>query len=400
MLSILLAACAASAPVVPAPATIPAPPVPPVEAAAVVAPGPAAVPGALLPPKIYVTLVSHNEEPPNKLCAPVVTDPAAYTANRAVVVEMANAVVSHKAAWDMQNEWTFLEAVRKWDTPELKAKSGDKNLIDFVGNLDPARLSVDAHSHERSYNYADVQGLIAALGAPRNGVVGGFIYSPSTSQVWTRLRNELPGVQNAAARFTAEILWGAATFQHGGPDMRVSGIWRPKDGDNFTQDDPSQKLVYIGSYQYGFNHDFTGVKELIDRLHKGELEAGHLYTASVFFHQCDLTSEAIGSIMAEVDALAPEVAAGNLVWSPLTHTVRTWWDEYHALPTMLTPLAEGPAGPGGGPGMRGEGGPRGPRGPGGGMGQGGGRLPGGAGLKGGGAEGGRRGAAGQQKGAD
>jgi hypothetical protein len=181
--------------------------------------------------------------------------------------------------------------------------------------------------------------------------------------------------------------------------MRASGIWRPKSGEAFTEDDPAQKLVYVGSYQYGFMHDFTGVKELVDRLHKGELQAGHLYTASVFFHQCDLSSETIASIMTEVDALAPEVAAGNLVWSPLTKTVQTWRDEYKSVPTMLTPLGDAPPGPGGGPGMRGQGGqggPRGPRGPGMGQGMGGGQRPN---LKGGSGPGMRPGGAGQQGGA-
>lgn len=324
------------------------------QAAGTVTPTMAPPPGGLAPARIYATLVSHNEEVPNPLCTPVVTDQNAYLQNRAQVIDMAKAVVAHKAAWDMQNEWQFLQAVKSWDTPELKAQTDNKNLIDWIAHYDPSRIQVDAHTHGKSHSYADVVKLLEDLGAPRNGVVGGFIYYPTPSQIWTPLRNDVKGKKYPTASWKPEILWGAATSQHQGPDMRASGIWRPKSAEEFTTDDPQQKLVFVGGYQYSPYHDFTGVKELVDRLHAGELQPGHMYTASVFFHQCSLTASDISAMMAEIDALAPEVAAGNLVWMTLSPTVETWRTTYQSVATKLDPLHDAPMRTGGG-----MGGPRG-----------------------------------------
>lgn len=341
--------------------------------------------GGTPPARIYVSMVSHNEERPNLQCTPILTDPAEYARNRSMVVKMANTIAQRGAAWDMQNEWEFLEAVKKWDTTTLKAETNGKNLIEYVGTLSPSHLVVDAHSHEKTYNYADIIGMIRDLGAPTTGVVGGFIYYPRESEVWTRLKSDLAGARKPSLKWTPEILWGAGTFQHGGPDMRASGIWRPKSVDAFTTDDPSSRLVYVGNYQYTPEHDFTGVKELVSRLKAGELQAGHLYTATVFFRQCELDDAMISAVAAEIDALKPEVDAGNLVWAPIPEMVRVWRTEYGSVPTYLEPLNEAPrtglGGKGGGgkkpPGM-GPGG-KGPP-PGGGT-----RPPkgGGGGLKGG-----------------
>ncbi len=297
---------------------------------------PASGPSVAATTRVYASLVSHNEEAPHPKCTPVVTDAGVYAQNRTVVAEMAREVVSHKAAWNLQSDWQFAEAVRQWDSASLKADTQGKNIIDFVANLDRSRVAVDAHAHETAYNYADVAAMLARLGAPDTGVVGGFIYHPSEHEVWTRLRGELTGSQDAAARWRPQILWGAATYMHQGPDLKLSGIWRPAHPDRFSEDDPSQSLVYVGSYMDGF----VGVYDLLDRLKRGELEPGRMYTATVFVHQCDLTSSKVAATMAEVDKLAPEVEAGHLVWTPIGGMVQTWRELYNSAPLSYAPPAD------------------------------------------------------------
>ena len=217
MLTVLLLACSlpfgGGAPQSPAP-TAPvaeAPPAPVAVVAPATAPAPPAAPaapapGGVAPARIYATLVSHNEEVPNPLCTPVVTDPSAYAENRAQVVAMAEAVVAHHASWNMQNEWQFLQAVKTWDTPELRAKTDGKNLIDWMAQRSPTNIEVDAHTHGKIYNYADVVKMLEELGAPRNGVVGGFIYYPTVSQIWTPLRNEVVGIWALTVSYTASAV--------------------------------------------------------------------------------------------------------------------------------------------------------------------------------------------------
>lgn len=372
MLALLLLACSP-------PAATPPVEAPPAEKAAAtvstVTPAAAApAPAAPATSKVYVTLVSHNEEQPNKPCTPVLTQEATYAANRAAVVKLARAVVEHEGAWDLQSDWEFLDAVKRWDTPERMKETDGKNLVEWVSHLDPTRIEVDAHAHERTHNYADVSHLIGQLGGIPNGVVGGFLFYPPEQEVWTRLRSPLKGMRYPEATWKAEILWGAATLAHGGPDSRSGGIWRPKSAQEFTEDSPEQSLVYVGNYQYSPEYDFTGVQELVSRVKSGELPAGRLYTANVFFRQCQLNDTMISAITAGIDALAPEVAAGHLVWSPLTRTVADWKALYASTPSRVDPLKEapttGPMGPKGPGGPMGPGGPRGPRpgGPGGGSG--------------------------------
>ena len=280
--------------------------------------------------RIYVALVSHNEESLQSFCTADFTQRDGYLLNRSRTLAFARMVLDHGAAWDLQSDWLYLEGVGQWDTGSVTANTGGQNLIAYLASLAPNRIVVDAHSHESRYNYADVAHLIENLGAPRTGVTGGFIYYPTANEVWTRLESPLAGVVFPSVTWTADILWGAGTYLHLGPDSHVSGIWRPRDAQRFHEDDPARRLVNVGGYT-----GLVGVNDLLQRLRAGTLLPGHMYTVTIFFNQCTLTDTTAAEQAAVVDAWAADVAAGNLVWATLPDMVRIWRQEYGSIPTIL-----------------------------------------------------------------
>ena len=282
------------------------------------------------PTRVYASFVSHNEEAPHAVCTPVLTDPATYLDNRRLSLAFAEMVIAHQAAWDLQSDWQYLEAVRQWDTPEVTADTEGKNLIRYLAEVAPDRIVIEAHAHETQYNYADVVHLIEGLGVARNGVVGGFLYFPYEREAWTRLREPLSGQMFPDTTWTAEILWGAGTAQHVGPDSRISGVWRPRDAAHFHEDDPTQRLINIGGYMT----NAPGLTDLLEQAARGELAPNEMYTAAIFVPQCGLNDEMVRGYADTVDGLAAHVEAGRLIWTTLPEMARIWAQEYDQRPLL------------------------------------------------------------------
>jgi hypothetical protein len=283
--------------------------------------------------RIYATFVSHNERSPHAECDPVVTDQAGYLANRALTRKFAEMIVTHQAAWDMQSDYQYLEAVQAWDTDTEKASTDGKNLIQYLAELSPDRIVLDAHGHTETGgpNYADISYLHELLGAPRNGVVGGFIYDPTESETWTQFETITTGRVNPAVAWASDILWGGGTLNHQGVDDTSSGVWRPKDASNFYVDDPGAHLVNIGAY-WG---NPEGLTDLLDKLHSGRLEQGRMYTAAIFFNQCTLSDDIVQQLAVDIDAHAADAASGDLVWATLPEIERIWREDYSSTPIIF-----------------------------------------------------------------
>lgn len=291
------------------------------------------------PARVYATFVSHNEEAiSNPPCAPVVTRRERYLANRVAVLDTARLVLERGGAWDFQSEWQYLQAVAAWDDAAAIATTDGKNVVRWLAEIAPDRIAVDAHSHERSgWNYADVAHSLQQLGVPPNGIVGGFIASPASLEVWTRLRAPLVGRRPPYPVWQAQALWGAASPGHR-DDPDATGVWRPRDPERFFEDDPAQSLPYIG----GWTSDEAagdGLADLLDRLRTNRLEPGRMYTATIMIQQCNLDSDAAlqPAIAAILDRFAPDVATGDLVWATLPTVLRTWREEYGQAPVVVRP---------------------------------------------------------------
>lgn len=291
--------------------------------------------------RIFVTFVSHNEESiSNPPCAPVMTDPARFAANRAAVVSLAQVIWDKRATWNFQSEWEYLLRLSDWETDLERDRTHGLNLVHFLNTFAPGHIEVDAHSHEkRGYNYADVAYLLAQLNVPPNGVVGGFVVNPPADQTWTRLRAPLAGLKYKDYTWQATTLWGGGSAGHRN-DSNASGIWRPKGANEFEVDDPSQDLLVVGNYPgTGTGIDGAPILAMVEQLRQGRLEPGRMYTATIMIPQCELDSNPalISSVGLLIDQLQGDVGRGDVVWATLTEMVKVWRSDYQSLPLIAHP---------------------------------------------------------------
>jgi hypothetical protein len=179
--------------------------------------------------------------------------------------------------------------------------------------------------------------LLAQLGVPDTGVVGGYIANPPPAQTWTRLRAPLVGLRPPFPVWQARVLWGGGSGNHVA-DLRASGVWRPRDAEHFLEDDPGQALFNIGGWT-GDIASGDGVAALLEKLRAGQLEEGRLYTATIMIPQCRLDQDRalLPAVAAIVDRFEPDVATGDLVWATLPEIARVWRETYGSAAVILEP---------------------------------------------------------------
>lgn len=272
---------------------------------------------------VYVTFVSHNEEP-NGRQPDYLNNEAFYLENREVLRQLVELLTANGAAYDFQTDWNFLQAVAKYDTPEVRATTGGMNIVQWMASLG---VSIDPHAHESRYNYADVAALIQSLGVDASAVVGGFLYQPVASADWERfLDGSLAGKVYPATSWDPSILWGAATSQHRGDDDTTSGVWRPQDAAHFSTDDPDSDLVYVGNC----TSTAEGLDDLLADIESGNAPESNFYTASIMLGQGTFDSSTVSEVAAILDGLAGAAAAGRVVFATLPEVVETWEGAYRA----------------------------------------------------------------------
>jgi hypothetical protein len=282
---------------------------------------------------IYVTIVMHNEDPPTN--PDFTQDRETYIWSRTQLLKFASLLQEYGAAFDWQSEWCFLTAVRMYDQGDVVADTEGKNIVRWLHDLG---VSIDPHSHERHYNYADVAELIRRLGVEPSRVVGGFLYwPPDNRQGWEKFQTPLRGNVFPDAVWEAEILWGAGTAGHKGPDLFASGVWRPKDRYHFVTHDPDQPLIYIGSYKRAAMQ-MGGLPELVRLAQEGELDPDGLYTVTIFVPQMMLTDEFITRFEEQVLRPIQGMEQEGLVrWATLPEIAEIWKAEFREYPTIFIP---------------------------------------------------------------
>ncbi len=286
---------------------------------------------------IYVTVVMHTEDPPTN--PDFTRDHDTYILWRDALVEFAELLHSFGAAFDYQCEWTFPAASVMFDHSDVMENTAGLNVLKYLHDV--LGVSIDPHSHERIYNYADVAELIRRAGVEPSEVVGGFLYwPPDNRQGWEKFREPLRGRMFPEATWTGRILWGAATAGHKGPDLFASGVWRPKDRYHFTAHDPESPLIYIGSYRRTTMRA-GGLFELVDLAKRGELDPEGMYTVSIFVAHGVVARggrEFLERFAAQVlDPIRDLEGKGLVRWATLPEIARIWIEEYGERPTIYIP---------------------------------------------------------------
>jgi len=282
------------------------------------------------PTRLYATIVSHNEQDTNAGCQPVLDSAAIWHQNRTETLTFARAIVDAGGAYDLQSDFRWIQQMDLWEDDAERAETNNQNLLAYLSTQFPGQVTVDAHNHDASHNYADVAKMLADRGVPDSAVVGGFIWSPTEDADWERFRAPLAGIAYPGTAWNAEILWGGATLGHKGPDSEASGVWRPADAANFHSDDPAGDVVTLGNYidaKYEVGHG-AGIADLLDQIANGEHPEGVMLTVQVFFDQCGLTQQDTIDVNALIEMHKADVDAGTLVWATLPEVVSTWRTEY------------------------------------------------------------------------
>lgn len=278
-------------------------------------------------PSIYVSIVSHNEEPPGY--PDFTTNETAFWVHREAVRVFAESLSAVGVEYNFQSEWNYLEATLTYDAAGT-ALTNWKPLPKYL--VEDLLFEVDPHAHETSRTYADVASLDFDIVGSVSGVAGGFIAGPPDESIVDRLRDPVACSVYAGPEWQAEILWGAATPGHVDESaLWISGIWRPRDDARFLEHDPCGSLVCVG----GFTKTWEGLDTLLARRTAGLLDPNKMYTATIFLQQVELLMPGfIEDFVARIRALEPETTAGVIQWVGLSDAVTIWETSYDAVPTI------------------------------------------------------------------
>ena len=282
---------------------------------------------------IYVCIVMHNEDPPTN--PDFASNRTEYLRSREMLVKFTNLIHNYGAAFDWQSEWNFLEAVWRYDKGDVTLSTNGLNIVQYLSSLD---ISVDPHSHERVYNYADVAELIRRLGVEPSDVVGGFLYyPPDNRQGWEKFQMEICGAIYTDKCWKGNILWGASTAGHRGPDCFASGIWKPKDRYHFLTHDASQTLIYVGSYRRSLSI-LGGLPELIRLFEEGTIDRTKMYTVTIFVSQQTISDDLLRFLESNVlKPITQYVSEGKVEWATLPEMVQIWREEFNSEPNIFIP---------------------------------------------------------------
>lgn len=264
-------------------------------------------------PKVYVSIVAHVEEQVH-----FEENEDKFNKFRENLVGLANMLYEEGTAFNFQSDWTLLLAATKFDKGD--SSTNNKNFLRYL--KEDLGFEIDPHAHETKYNYADVAYLINELGVEPSNIVGGLIAYPAEDSKLDYLQNEIKGNMYDYS-WKAEVLWGAAVGGHKNEsDLWVSGIWKPKDAENYTED--GGNLPNIG----GYYNTWEGLDYLLSQ----DLDPNKIYTQTIFVSQGSVSKEFIEEFRAEIEKYKSD---DRIIWVGLGEVIDIWESEYNSETNIL-----------------------------------------------------------------
>lgn len=273
-------------------------------------------------PPIYTVFFTHIEDSTPAGTLGTAAARSNYLVWRDRLIQMAQLARRYNMTWVLQPDWKFLEAARLYEDSATMASTGGVNVLRYV--RDTLGAVIDAHSHESGgYNYTDVAYLLDLLGVGGSTVIGGHIWNPALPQFahWERFRVPVAGTHYPSASWRGDILMGSGSPNHTN-DPIVSGVWRPKDPNNYFVDAPSGNIAAIGQYK----GDIAGFTTL-----RGLYESGRMASTCMLTNTFPVTPTMISSAAnlntVEQDLLVPLQSlrdSGQIVVTDFTSLVATW----------------------------------------------------------------------------
>ena len=284
----------------------------------------------LSPAEILVSIVLHHEQ-----SIPFHNNQSTFMHHRSILVDLAQMLHSHNVMFNYQPDWPFPLAVDSYDT-HGSFDTNNKNVLRYLS--EDLGFEIDPHCHtgQSSYNYADVAYLIEKNGVKPSGIVGGFIVDPPDISELEDFYNLMVGSVYPAYSWTPTATWGGSTSGHTDEEsLWVSGIWKPRDRNNFLVHEETASLPNIGGYSTTHNL-WSGLDRLIQLQKNGELQSGSIYTCSIAFSQGVLTEPGFVDNF-EADLLARR-GAPHLLWVGLGETLTIWENDFFSEANQLCHL--------------------------------------------------------------
>lgn len=281
-------------------------------------------------PHIYVSFASHNEDEFHPDYPNYVNDEEAFWQHRSDVIAYATMLYQHGVKYDFQTDWNFLLAVLAYDKGD--ESTNGKNVIRYLH--EDLGVDIDPHSHENGgYNLVDVAYLIEQTGVTPTGVVGGFIAGPTEDSQLEYFWSLSRGEKYPSATWKPEILWGGGTGQHQNESsFWTSGIWYPKNAENFKVHDSNAPLPVVGNYL----SSWEGLDDLLGKLNNGELDKNGFYTITIMINQSDMDEATRNEYEEHIISYEDEVANGQIIYATVSETFATWEAVANGEPTILS----------------------------------------------------------------
>ena len=280
-------------------------------------------------PPVYVVLFTHIED--NTPSADLSTPQARtqYVNTRSGMIEMAKLAQQYSVAWSFQPDWKILLAALKFEDSALMQNTDGKNVLRYL--KENLNVVIDPHSHEKQgYNYTDVAHLLDSLGTGGSTVIGGHVWDASLAQFqnWDRYRIPVQGTMYPWSTWRGDILMGSGTPNHVN-DPVVTGVWRPKDRNNYFTDDPLGNISCVGQYK----GDISSIAELVAMYRSGKISSDKILTSS-FHIKPSAISTAAGLKATEDTVMKPLVAMrdrGEIVITDFTSLISEWKTKFNSI---------------------------------------------------------------------
>lgn len=279
-------------------------------------------------PPIQVVVFTHIEDQTPGGVLGTAMNRTSYLSTRASMLQMAALMNRYGMKWSLQPDWKILLAALEYEDASTRASTAGLNLFRYL--RDSAKVAIDPHSHEaQGYNYTDVYHLLDSLGVGGSTIIGGHVWDPSVPQFaeWDRFRVPVRGLKYPNAIWRGDVLMGSGSPNHVN-DPIVSGVWRPKNRNEYFVDDPAGNIACVGAYK----GDIATISELVARYRSGAAPATCMQTATVGVSPSEIS--AVGGLAAIENTIVKPLAAlrdsNQVKLTDFTALVATWRQEFGA----------------------------------------------------------------------
>jgi hypothetical protein len=281
-----------------------------------------------------------------------------YGPKRDQLLRFADRIESSGIAFNLQVSYEWLLGVQKCETDRIRESTNGLNILDFLAEehgfeIDIHQEGASTDDAESNNNFADIRYLAGEV-TPHITETTGFQWDNPTH--YSELQAGQTGLLHPSFTWRPNLLAGGASIDHThgdfSRDMTSIGVWIPSDfsADGFHEHDTSAeaRMIYVGSgpnqhcADWGpernchFRNTAEYVQVLTDYIASGRLEAGRIYTTTLFVPQAILFAPDRHEDLIEIlNQLQPLATTGRITYAHFTEVIEIWKTEYNAEPNIV-----------------------------------------------------------------